>query len=98
MRVPISKSDFFPLILDEHQFAFFSVAGLKINKGSTLLKNLRSLQNGFTSNINSTLQECQNQFYYLDSVSEQKKFRFDFDVAYDFKSIYFKISFNKNYI
>jgi asparagine synthase (glutamine-hydrolysing) len=84
-----SKSEFFPLILDENQFAFFSVAGLKINKGSTLLKNLRSLQNGFTSNINSTLQECQNQFYDLDSVSEQKKFRFDFDVAYDFKSIYF---------
>ena len=83
-----SKSEFFPLILNVDQFAFFSVAGLKIDKGSTLLKGLKSLQNGFTINVNSSLQECQNQFYDLGSVSEQQVFRFDIDVAYDFKSIY----------
>jgi asparagine synthase (glutamine-hydrolysing) len=84
-----SKSQFFPLILDEAQFVYFSLEGLKINKGSTLLKNLKSLQNGFLIKITSSLMESQYAFFDLSSGKPQKKYRYDIDVAFDFKSIYF---------
>jgi asparagine synthase (glutamine-hydrolysing) len=84
-----SSCNFFPQELDEAQFAYYSVNGLKFDKGSTLLKYVKTLPNGFTATINGSLEVQLSQFYNLSSNQEQKKYRYDFDVAYDFKSIYF---------
>jgi asparagine synthase (glutamine-hydrolysing) len=84
-----STCNFFPQELDETQFAYYSVNGLKIDKGSTLLKQVKILPNGFTAKIDNSLEVQLSKFYDLSSHRDQKKYRYDFDVAYDFKSIYF---------
>lgn len=84
-----SKCDFFSLDLDITQFAYYSVNGLKIDKGFTLLKNVKIIPNGFTARINLSLEAQLSQFYDLSFCHQQKKYRYEFDVAYHFKSIYF---------
>jgi asparagine synthase (glutamine-hydrolysing) len=84
-----SNSEFFPLILDETQLLYYSVEGLKIDKGSTLFKNLKCLRNGFILSVTSSLMESMYPFFDLSSIKIQKNYLYDSDVALDFKSIYF---------
>ncbi len=83
-----AKCSFFPIELDDVQFIFSSVQGLKIEKGKTLYKSLYVLENGSYIKVGNDLQVSQFTYFDVLSIKVSRKYKFDQDVFFEFKSAF----------
>ena len=81
---------FFKPELDDTQFLYFSVKGLNMDKGKTLYKNLNCLQNGCFVIFDNKLEIDFNRYFDLFSIKNNRIYKFDSDLFFDLKSIYFQ--------
>lgn len=84
-----TSSSFFPVIIDDKQFAYFSVVGLKMDQGSTLFKGLYCLPNGYSVRVADDLAVNENQFYHVGIAKHRCRFRFESDLVFSLKSVYY---------
>lgn len=83
-----AKCSFFPIELDDIQFVFSSVQGLKIEKGKTLYKSLCVLENGSYIKVGNDLQVSQFTYFDVLSINVSRKYKFDEDIFFEFKSAF----------
>ncbi|MEY4571810.1 MAG: hypothetical protein RLZ10_1021 [Bacteroidota bacterium] len=82
--------EIFSYELDNLQFAYFSLEGVKIDHGKTLLKDVYCLENGNFIEINQLLDLKKSVFLELDRIEVSKRFKQDEDLFFEFKSVYSK--------